>query len=301
MARWTTPDWIDFERFYPPSTPLPARGGIRARSRQGAFAKSWWGERWIETLESFRLHSRLARGRSYARRGQVLRLEVAKSKVSATVQGSRPAPYAVTIELRRIPTAQWRKVSKAMAARVAMAARLMAGELPPQAERCFTEAGVALFPKTAGDLITSCSCPDFSNPCKHIAAVYYLLAEEFDRDPFLLFRLRGLERSEFVSMLGKRGGPVRRRADERASEPELPPASPKLTAAMEAFWRGRRFAEERYGEVAVSTEAAAPIARRLGSLPFWRGQGEFLDALARLSASAAERGLSAFLQQLPRQ
>lgn len=297
MARWnkTTPRGIDFDRFFPPSIPLPARGGIRAHSRQGAFATSWWGRRWIETLESFRLHSRLARGRSYARRGQVLHLEIAKRRVSATVQGSRPRPYTVTIELGRIPVAQWRKVSKAMAAKVAVAARLMAGELPSEAEQCFAETGVALFPATAGDLITSCSCPDFSNPCKHIAAVYYLLAEEFDRDPFLLFRLRGMERSEFVAMLGKGGSSAPRRAGGPLGESYALPETRNLATSLEVFWRGRQFAKDGCGEVAISGEAA-PLARRLGSLPFWRSQGDFLEALCNRSRSAAERGLAVFLQ-----
>ena len=69
--------------------------------------------------------------------------------------------------------------------------RLMAGALPPEAEECFAEAGVALFPARDADLITYCDCPDFSNPCKHIAAVYYLLAEQFDRGPFLLLGCAG--------------------------------------------------------------------------------------------------------------
>jgi uncharacterized Zn finger protein len=200
-----------FGPFLCASIPLPARGGIRAHSRIGEFATSWWGRRWIQTLESFQVRSRLNRGRSYARRGQVLHLEIANHKVTATVQGSSPIPYNVTIELRRIPIAQWRKVGKAMASKVAIAARLMAGALPPEAEECFAEAGVALFPTRDADLITSCDCPDFSNPCKHIAAVYYLLAEQFDRGPFLLFRLRGMGREQFVAMLGKgENSPARR-------------------------------------------------------------------------------------------
>lgn len=107
MARRNRPRsrWVNFDRFFAPSIPLPARGGIRAHSRIGEFATSWWGRRWIQTLESFQVRSRLNRGRSYARRGQVLHLEIANHKVTATVQGSSPIPYNVTIELRRIPIA----------------------------------------------------------------------------------------------------------------------------------------------------------------------------------------------------
>jgi len=311
MARWNRPRsrrvefdrffprsrWVNSDRFFAPSIPLPARGGIRAHSRIGEFATSWWGRRWIQTLESFQVHSRLNRGRSYARRGQVLHLEIANQKATATVQGSIPIPYNVTIELRRIPIAQWRKVGKAMASRVAIAARLMAGVLPPEAEESFAKAGVALFPARDVDLITSCDCPDFSNPCKHIAAVYYLLAEQFDRDPFLLFRLRGMEREQFVAMLGKSGRTQCTPGDVSESEPARETCAP--SANPEVFWRGRPFPDDRYGQVALSGEAA-PLARRLGSFPFWRGQRDFLEAMSDLSSKAAERGLAVLVKSAAR-
>jgi uncharacterized Zn finger protein len=300
MARGKPPGsrWANFNRFFAPSIPLPARGGIRAHSRIGEFATSWWGRRWIQTLESFQVRSRLNRGRSYARRGQVLHLDIANHQVTATVQGSIPIPYNVTIELRRIPIAQWRKVGKAMAAKVAIAARLMAGALPPEAEECFAEAGVALFPARDADLITSCDCPDFSNPCKHIAAVYYLLAEQFDRDPFLLFRLRGMEREQFVAMLGKSGSSRTRRTAGDLSESEPARETRAPSANPEVFWRGRPFHDDHYEQVAISGEAAV-LARRLGSFPFWRGRRDFLEAVSDLSSRAAERGLAVLVKSSP--
>ncbi len=300
MARWNRPRSrrVKFDRsgrFPAPSIPLPARGGIRAHSRIGEFATSWWGRRWIQTLESFQVRARLNRGRSYARRGQVLHLEIANQKVTATVQGSIPIPYNVTIELKRVPIAKWRKVGKAMASKVAIAARLMAGVLPPEAEQSFAEAGVALFPTRNEDLITRCDCPDPSNPCKHIAAVYYLLAEQFDRDPFLLFRLRGMEREQFVAMLGAIGDSRtdRTAGDGGESHPARETRAPSTNP--EVFWRGRPFPDDRYGHVALSGEAA-PLVRRLGRFPFWRGQRDFLEAMSDLSSKAAERGLAVLVK-----
>src|ERR1700730_13754821 len=297
MARGNPPRsrWVNFDRFFAPSIPLPARGGIRAHSRMGEFATSWWGRRWIQTLESFQVRSRLHRGRSYARRGQVLHLEIANHKVTATVQGSIPIPYNVTIEFRRIPIAQWRRVGKAMASKVAIAAPLMAGVLPPEAEKCFAEAGVALFPARDADLITSCDCPDFSNPCKHIAVVYYLLAEQFDRDPFLLFRLRGMERKQFVAMLSKTEGSRTRRTAGDVSESEQVRETRAPSSNPEVFWRGRTFHDDHFGQVALSGEAAV-LARRLGSFLFWRGQRDFLEAMSDLSSKAAERGLAVLVK-----
>src|SRR6185295_995243 len=158
---------------------------------RGAFAESWWGRRWIEVLESFDLGQRLSRGRTYARKGQVLDLKIDPGRVHAKVQGSRPRPYDVTIELKPLTDAQWEKVGKAVSQDTWSAARLIAGEMPETLEDTFKDAGVPLFPAKLRDLKTECSCPDWSNPCKHVAAVYYLLGERFDADPFLLFVPRG--------------------------------------------------------------------------------------------------------------
>jgi uncharacterized Zn finger protein len=285
--------WDYYGDYFPPSIPLPARGGIRARSRKGDFAASWWGRRWITVLESFDLRSRLTRGRSYARRGQVLHLEIAKGNVTATVQGSRPNPYAVTIGLKEIAATQRHKVAKAIAANMAIAAKLMAGELPVEVEACFSRAGAPLFPARARDLTTSCSCPDFSNPCKHIAAVYYLLAEEFDRDPFLLFRLRGVGRDELTALLGEAASKTRRTARVETMT-RAAPASQPLAADPERFWRGRPLHDELYGGVQISDDAA-PLARRLGNFPFWRGEIDFLESISSLSSRAAQQGLEVFL------
>jgi hypothetical protein len=81
------------------------------------------------------------------------------------------------------------------------------GEMPQDIEQAFAKAGLSLFPARHNDLKTECSCPDWSNPCKHIAAVYYLLGEEFDRDPFLIFQLRGMSREEFLGILGESASP----------------------------------------------------------------------------------------------
>ncbi len=285
MPRWND----DFDRFYQPSIPLPAKGGIRAQSRRGSFANSWWGRRWLETLESFQLHSRLARGRSYARRGQVLQLEIAEQKVTARVQGSRPEPYIVTIALKRIPLVHWHKVIRKLATRIALAARLIAGELPEEVEHYFREAGVPLFPATKDDLITACSCPDSSNPCKHIAAVYYLLAEQFDHDPFLLLNLRGIGRQQFAAMLG--GAQAASDTEESAASEPAPP----LTSDLDAFWRAGPLPEIHGGDIMITGQSAS-LARRLGSLPFWRGHADFLEALAAMSRDASERAVSLLLR-----
>jgi uncharacterized Zn finger protein len=296
MARWEP--WDDdsyYGGYYPPSLPRPAKGGIKARSRRGTFAASWWGQRWITVLESFGLGTRLTRGRSYARLGQVVRLEIKKGTVDASVQGSRADPYTVNIGLKRISKTQRGKLGIALADDLALVARLIGGELPPAVEKCFANAGAPLFPGRAEDLITWCSCPDSSNPCKHIAAVYYLLAEEFDRNPFLLFELRGLPRDEFMALLDAAAKSKDAAQETAESTPRAYAAPQPLTADPQRFWRGDRLPPHSYADVALGHEAA-PLAGRLGAFPFWRGETDFLEEIGRLSLQAAGRALEVLVR-----
>src|SRR5438270_10093712 len=212
------------EWYFPKSRPRQAKGGIKAQSKRGGFGQSWWAQRWIAVLESFNIGARLGRGRSYARGGQVLSIDVDKGLVKARVQGSRPKPYDIQIKVNVLPAADWKKLARAVAGQALFAAKLLAGEMPQDIEQAFTAAGLSLFPEKLRDLTTSCSCPDWSNPCKHIAAVYYLLGEEVDRDPFLLFQLRGLSREELLGILGEAG----RRAE--APTPKEPSPAPEPLA-----------------------------------------------------------------------
>src|SRR4029079_10930765 len=164
---------------------------------------TWWSQRFVDALESYygTSASRLARGRSYARAGQVVRLGLEPGRVEAIVQGSRPEPYTVRIGVRVLGDTDWARVEAAMAARAVFLARLLAGEMPDEIEEAFEAADVRLFPARRGDLVTACTCPDTANPCKHSAAVFYLLAESFDADPFRIFAWRGRPREQLIADL----------------------------------------------------------------------------------------------------
>ena len=115
------------------------------------------------------------------------------------MQGSRDAPYLVRMRFSMLSSTDWKKVTQASSPRIPMlGVALASGQMPESIEEVFERLGLSLFPRANGDLKTACSCPDHANPCKHVAAVYYLLGEEIDRDPFLLFRLRGIERDELL-------------------------------------------------------------------------------------------------------
>ena len=301
MARrrgWRRYDYYDdYRGYYPPSRPRETKGGIKAQTKRGGFGKSWWAKRWIAVLESFNIAARLSRGRSYARRGQVTRIEIGEGTVTAEVQGSRAKPYDVVIKVATLSKADWKKLAEALGKEALFAAKLLAGEMPENIEEAFKAAGLSLFPGRSKDLVTSCSCPDWSNPCKHIAAVYYLLGEEFDRDPFLIFKLRGMARERLVALLGAtssaspkpaKGKAPAEAAGEVASPPEPLPVEPA------AFWCADIPREMTLGEVRIPSVAAA-LPKRLGSFPFWRGAEGFLDAMEAIYAAASPAGLAVLL------
>ena len=284
--------WDEYPRFKR-SIPRAAKGGIKAQSKRGSFGESWWARRWIFVLESFNIGARLGRGRSYARSGQVLSIEIDKGKVTAKVQGSRPKPYDVKLEIKTLSAADWKKLAKALSKEAIFSAKLLAGEMPPDIERVFEKEGLSLFPGKLKDLKTECSCPDWSNPCKHIAAVYYLLGEEFDRDPFLIFKLRGMNREDLTGTLSSTG----KKATSK-KESQKPISSSKveepLTSDVFKFWNGETIPDDFFGEVSIRSVAAA-LPKRLGSFPFWRGEERFLDAMERIYRDASFIGLQVFI------
>jgi uncharacterized Zn finger protein len=184
--------------------PIPVDGGIKARSKRGAIGEQWWSRRFIAVLESYGMSSRLQRGRNYARRGQVIEFELTRGLVAARVQGSRPHPYKVTIGVLPLTAAQWHAVEQRLASQALFRAKLLAGEMPMEIEEVFADCGTPLFPRSAADLEMRCSCPDSGVPCKHLAAVCYVLAEAFDDDPFRMLAWRGKGRAELLASL--RGG-----------------------------------------------------------------------------------------------
>jgi uncharacterized Zn finger protein len=166
-------------------------------------AATWWSKRFTAVLESFGLGGRMTRGRTYARQGQVLALDVDAGLLIAQVQGSRRTPYAVTVRLTPPTSTQWIKIEDLLRARVGYAATLLAGEVPTDLESLFAEAGCALFPSQWRDLKATCSCPDWGDPCKHQAAVLYVFADQLDSDPWRLLMWHGRSRDDLLGLFAR--------------------------------------------------------------------------------------------------
>jgi len=297
MAKRRSSYYEDYWPRYETTRPIDVEDGIKAKSRRGKFVENWWAGRWIAALKPLMDSARLSRGRSYARRGQVIDINVAPGRVRSRVQGSRATPYKVEIELRPLSDAQWERVLDALAGQALFAAQLLNGEMPQEVEQVFLDVDVPLFPRSKGDLVTDCSCPDWANPCKHIAAVYYLLGERFDEDPFLLFRLRGRDREAIVADLRRRrAAPAVEEVAQAGAPPagaagdETAPGGPGLEAAVDDYWALGAGAGDLAFEVALP-EVEMALLKRLG-LPTFGLDADMLRAqLGRVYDGVALRAI----------
>ena len=197
------------------------------------------------------------------------------------------------LQIKTLSSADWQKLIRSLSKKAIYTAKLLAGEMPPDIERVFQEEGMSLFPMKGNDLKTDCSCPDWSNPCKHIAAVYYLLGEEFDRDPFLVFKLRGMSREELLKTLKPQGKAAASKRGKRKAPPP-PKAEETLPLDANAFWNGGTIPDDFFGEVTIPSISAA-LPRRLGSFPFWRGEEKFIEVMEGIYEQASLLGIDRFV------
>jgi len=270
--------------YYSESRPRKVDKGIKTKSERGAIGETWWSKRWVHVLESLGMGSRLTRGRSYARMGQVLSIDVQPGLVKARVQGSLRDPYKIDIHLQPFSEADWARVMEAMAAQAVFAAKLLAGEMPTNIEDAFESVNLSLFPTAEKDLQTKCSCPDWANPCKHIAAVYYILAEHFDGDPFLIFKLRGRSKEEILAVLREKRTAILPVADSASTAvvgaSDTDQEEPlRLEDYASTFW----LAGEELDSFAIRLQDAAvdkAILKRLGNAPFSLGRENMASVLS---------------------
>ena len=307
---------------YTPRKPKSVKGGIKAQSKKGEFGENWWAKRWNQTLEEYNIGARLNRGRIYARKGQVKSIKIQKGRITAAVQGSWE--YNVHINITMLTETQWSDIVKGIFESPVMAATLLAGQMPNDIEDVFKRYNISLFPKHK-DISTECTCPDWANPCKHIAAVYLLLAEEFDRDPFLIFRLRGIERKEILKMSGidsnskvKKEDKTETKKDKTVIKKTIAATTTTTTTTTATaptkikkptvkpidpnkFWGDL---EEQILEYSKHSESSmnaqiptipAVLLKQIGIFPFWRGEKNFMDVMEEIYTNVSKTGTKVFL------
>ncbi|HOX32488.1 MAG TPA: SNF2-related protein [Spirochaetales bacterium] len=244
--------------------------------RKHAFGATAWGRYFVEALEGQADEGRLARGRSYAGNERVAALEIESGLAQARVRGNYRPFYEVRIAFPPLSRAESRALAAILESDPLMIERIRSGDFPPELLERIRGAGIDLFPKRWSEMRRGCDCPDSGDPCKHEAAVYYLLAQEIDRDPSLLFTLRGVE----LETMGPRGG-----------EPPPEEASPGLATAVDPL--PLRWVEAWDEEDAGSFPAEMPpIASYAALLPRILPPG---PALAGLELPTALAGFYHFL------
>jgi uncharacterized Zn finger protein len=228
-----------------PARPREVRGGIRIHAARGAVARTWWSQRFLGVLEQLGVGGRLSRGKSYARAGQIVDLDVDAGAAVAHVQGTRPRPYRVRLGVPAFGKAEWGRVAQALVDDASYAAALLAGEMPRDIEDVFAAQGLSLFPASTAELAMDCTCPDHVVPCKHLAAVCYVLAERFDADPFLVLALRGRDREDLLEDLRAR----------RAAAVEPGAGAAPLEELLEVFYSAGPGADHRFAGPDVPPDA----------------------------------------------
>jgi uncharacterized Zn finger protein len=224
------PWWMDARDDGATARPRRVEGGIQINSTRGPVARTWWSQRFLQVLESLGVGGRLARGRTYARQGQLVTFEIGPGAVTAQVQGTRATPYAVRLGVPTFGKAEWAQIVQALADDASHTAALLNGELPREVEELVASTGSTLFPATPRELAMDCTCPDVQVPCKHLAAVCYVLAERFDADPFTILQLRGRDRVTLLDELRRR----RAAPEEPAAADGLRPLDELLDSFFDA-------------------------------------------------------------------
>lgn len=206
----------------------------------GTHAESWWGSRWVRALSQLLNPRLLARGRTYAGGGRLVNLEMGVGVVLAQAQGDDGTVCHPRVELQTFDDDTWERVTATMAGQAIYAAQLLNGEMPMDIEAVFNAEGVSLFPASRREFHAQCSCPDYARPCPHVAAVLWVIGEQLDDDPFLLFALRGRTKEQFMAALReRRSRDVEGRAQGAAPGAETPAAEAAvpLEDDIAGFWR----------------------------------------------------------------
>lgn len=273
---------------------------------QPKLGRTWWGQRFIEALEGFTDSGRLRRGKGYSGDGRILDFAIADGTVTATVRGNvnpyfgvyKEPKYKTQIRMAPISSGDWTKAIAHVGGNAALVSKLLMNEMPDNIDDAFADLDLHLLPQSRKDFaLTDCSCPDYANPCKHIAGAYYRLAGRLDSDPFLLFELRGLSRAQLHRALS--ATPLGKALAALMTEalPDLAPAESYFTRPSpatatpdyRAFWQGKKRLPS---EIEPATPAAVPaiLIRKGGDYPsFWEPDDSFIDVMQELYLRVREK------------
>ncbi|MBW4444184.1 MAG: SWIM zinc finger family protein [Plectolyngbya sp. WJT66-NPBG17] len=260
-------------------------------------SKTWWGNKFIEALERFTDAGRLSRGRSYRNNDRIRKLTITDGTIVAEVRGNvnpyfgvHTEPiYETEIVIHPISQAHWTAAIAYIASKASFISKLLLNEMPDNIEDAFAQLNLNLLPKSKKDFHTECSCPDYSNPCKHIAGVYYRIAAELDQDPFLLFELRGISRTTLQAELAKTplGKALASELDRQSTSPHSvesfytrPGIQPVPTqTTLKEFWQGSKSLPKEIERPPQSSVSGILVKKQGDFPPFWNKDQSFIAVM----------------------
>ena len=266
----------------------------------GEFSRTWWGNKFIAAIESFTDSARLGRGRSYARGGKILEFYVNKGKIEGLIRGSvnpyfgvyTEPRYQTEVEIKPIATKNWAQIIKSLSSNASFVSKLLLNEVPDNIEDSFLAVNQRLLPSNSKDFKTSCSCPDYSNPCKHIAGLCYRFAAELDEDPFLLFELRGLPKEKLYQELAKTPLGKALLAGLGTEKPtpvpvtsyytELETISVEAKISLKDFWQGQKRHQPKLVENSGASISGIIVKKQGDFPPFWHKANSFIATMEEL-------------------
>ncbi len=258
--------------------------------------RTWWGEKFLGVLSTCMDAGRLRRGGAYSGPGRLLKFDIDGHAVKARVRGNinpyfgvyKEPRYQVTVSLRQFSAKQWKGITNDMSRNAALLSQLLLNEMPADIERIFSARNLCLLPGKPSDLVSECSCPDYASPCKHVAGVYYRIASLLDRDPFLLFQLRGmrfdrlhqaLAASDLGQALVDRMGTPDVELEYHACRYPAPVREPLKHGDLKSFWQGAEPLPE-VDDLPEEPAASAILIRKGGDFPgFWDHGKSFIEMM----------------------
>lgn len=271
-------------------------------------SRTWWGQNFLTSLEKFADPTRLSKGRSYARNGKIKELEIDGNLVKAKVRGSvnpyfgvyKEPLYTTTLDFEPISEPMWAAAIALMASKAGVISRLLLNEIPENIDDTFAQLGLSLLPKSDLEVDTRCTCPDWGDPCKHIAGVYYKVAALLDDDPFLIFELRGLPREKLFTELAQSPlGQALAGEMQLEQQPPQPVTSyyPTVKSVavpegleLRAFWQGTKRFPETLEPLPTVPVAGIPVKKHGDYPAFWERDNSFIESMELLYEQVKKKG-----------
>lgn len=262
--------------------------------------KTWWGTKFMAALQGFMDEGRLKRGRSYCTDHRLITFEIKNNTIHATMRGNinpyfgiyKEPQYKVTFTLSKIPSNTWDKIIQRLSKNAAMISRLMLFEMPNTIEQVFSEFNTHFLPKKRTDLESHCSCPDWQNPCKHVAGIYFKVAQLLDEDPFFMFQLRGISKEILYQKLIKTEiGQALVSNLELQKDIELTYNTRFYTEPIwhtlketpihpQHFWSGKKLSTPLAEETDVPHSVSGLVIKKQGDYPsFWKKETSFFETM----------------------